>query len=226
MQTNEDVLSAVREKDLETLDALLEEHPEWVETRDPNGVSLLLYAVYCNNTEAVELIRARREKLDVFEASAIGEMDTLAECHERDAGAFRRIAPDGFTAVHLAAFFRRLAALEFILEHGGDANLPAAAPSMVRPIHSAAASRDADAVCLVLQHGADPDLKQQGGHTALHAAVLHNNVPMVEVLLSGGADLTVPNDEGQTAIDIAEKAQDAPDDTVLKLLRTAAPEEL
>ena len=112
-------------------------------------------------------------------------------------------SPDGFTPLHLAAFFANSATVSFLLGRGADANAVSSNEMSLRPIHSAAAANP-DAVEPLLEHGADPNTQQVGGWTALHAAADRGNVPLVELLLARGADPSLASDGGQTPADMAE----------------------
>ena len=83
---------------------------------------------------------------------------------------------DGFTPLHLAAFFGGAEAVRAILARGADPDADADNTFGVRPIHSAAAVGDHASVRALLEAGADPNVEQQGGHTPLDAA-LHNETP-------------------------------------------------
>ena len=78
---------------------------------------------------------------------------------------------DGFTALHLAAFFGQEEAAKVLLESGAELNLVARNASIiVTPLHSAAAGAHSAIVKLLLEHGADPNASQDGGFTPLHSA--------------------------------------------------------
>ncbi len=57
-----------------------------------------------------------------------------------------------------------------LLEAGADPDDDADNPARVRPVHAAAAARDVESMRLLLEAGADPNMRQQAGLTALHAA--------------------------------------------------------
>ena len=65
---------------------------------------------------------------------------------------------DGFTPLHLAAFFGGAEAVRAILARGADPDADADNPLGVRPIHSAAAVGDIESVRALLEAGADPNV--------------------------------------------------------------------
>jgi ankyrin repeat protein len=54
--------------------------------------------------------------------------------------------------------------------------------------------------------GADPNVREQAGYTALHAAAQNGDLDTIRALLLGGADLTLKSEDGKTALDIAMDA--------------------
>ena len=165
-------------------------------------MSDLLQAVYRGDAAARDGILASRAPETVFEAAAVGDVDRLAALLD-DPGA---VADDGFTPLHLAAFFRHPAAVRLLLERGAPVNAVAANPTRVQPLHSAAAGGDADCVRLLVAAGADVDARQQGGFVPLHAAAQNGDEAALETLLAAGADPSVATEDGRTAADLARAA--------------------
>jgi ankyrin repeat protein len=175
-------------------------------------VSALLQAKYeGRNDEAEQLARSLGEAtLDVFEAAALGRIDRLRALIDADASVIRSIASDGFTPLHLAAFFGQPASAVLLLERGADANAVAANAMKVTPLHSAAATRQRTIVRALLERGADPNAKQQGGWTPIQASANSGDAETTSLLLAKGADPRLANDDGKTAIDLAiAKGHDA-----------------
>lgn len=156
--------------------------------RDDEGVSALLRALYYGSDEMVEALRPGKIELDVFEAAAFGDVDRLRKLLDEDPARVDAFAPDGFTPLTLAAFFRREEAVRLLLERGADANLRAQhAQIQVMPIHAAAAGNETGIVRLLLDSGADVTAEQPGGFTALDAAEQNANAEMAALLRERGA---------------------------------------
>jgi ankyrin repeat protein len=169
-------------------------------------VSDLMDAVYRGDTAARDAVLAERGPEDVFEAAAVGDVARLAALLDEDPARAGAFAEDGFTALHLAAFFRQAGALRLLLERGAPVDAVATNPMRVRPLHSAAASGETEAGRLLVEAGADVHARQQGGYTPLHAVAQHGDAVAVDLLLGAGADPVAANDEGRTAADLAREA--------------------
>ena len=86
--------------------------------------------------EILELLLAANPALDVFDAAAVGRTRGLEELLAADDGLAKGWSPDGFTPLHLAAFFGQEDAARLLLEHGADANVVARHESLkVAPLH-------------------------------------------------------------------------------------------
>jgi uncharacterized protein len=169
------------------------------------GVSPLLEAQYAMDEERVAALLAEGPELDVHEAAAVGDVDRLRELLDGRPELASAVATDGFTALHLAAFFRRPEGVRLLLERGADPNAVAENAMRVTPLHSAAARGDHVAVRLLLAAGADPNARQQGGFVPLHAAVAVGDRELAEMLLAAGADPNARTDDGRTPEDLADR---------------------
>jgi ankyrin repeat protein len=142
-------------------------------------------------------------ELDVLEAAALGRLDVLRSHLDGDPDALSARTPDGFTALHLAAFFGGGAAVRALLAAGASAEADADNRLGVRPLHSAAAAGDHDAVRALLEAGADPNVRQQGGYTPLLQAAHTDDPELTRMLLDHGADRTMAADDGRDAAAMA-----------------------
>jgi ankyrin repeat protein len=124
----------------------------------------------------------------VFEAAALGRVDRLRRLLAEEPGRARSWTPDGFTALHLAAFFGPPEAVQALLDAGADPHAVAANPMKVQPLHSAAAARNLEASRMLLEAGADPNAAQQEGFRPLDAATQNGDDALRELLLAHGAD--------------------------------------
>jgi len=188
-------------------DALRDEldlDPDLAETRNADGLSPVLYALYNGKGELVEPLLDANPPLDVFDSAAVGRTRGLEELLDGEPELVTTWSKDGFTALHLAAFFGEEEAAKILLERGAEVNLVARNASIhVTPLHSAAAGSHPGIVKLLLEHGADPNAAQDGGFTPLHSAAQNDDRESAEALLEAGADPALATDESKTPADLA-----------------------
>src|SRR3954453_23156550 len=148
-------------------------------------LSPVLTALYGGHRDEAERLAGEP---DVLEAAALGRLDVLRTHLEGDPEALTARTPEGFTALHLAAFFGGGAAVRMLLAAGAPADADADNDRDVRPLHSAPAAGDHDAVRALLEAGADPNVRQQGGYTPLLQAAHADDPELTGMLLEHGAD--------------------------------------
>ncbi|MCI0671053.1 MAG: ankyrin repeat domain-containing protein [Myxococcaceae bacterium] len=210
------VVQAVLEGDAARLATLLREEPARAHARDAQGVSALLLALYRRREDMAALLR--HAALDVFEAAALGDDARLQALLEKEPAQARTLSADGFTALHLAAFFGQPGAVQGLLQRGAEPGVAAQNAMRVQPLHAAVSGASLAVTELLLAAGALPDARQQGGWTPLHSAAQQGRVDLVRALLAAGADPRLTNDEGVTA---AQLARDRGHTEVMELLVSA-----
>lgn len=204
-----DLITAIDSGDVETVRTLLDASPEAASRRDPDGLPLVLRALYRRRARVAEVIAERHGNLDLHEAAALGRYGRAEEVLRSDHGSVDHFSADGFTPLHYAAYFGHPDLARLLLDHGADADVEARNPSRVRPLHSAAARGDVTICRMLLDAGADPDRRQEGGFTPLMSAALHGRTELVEELLSRGADPAVAAEDGRSAADFAREGDHA-----------------
>jgi ankyrin repeat protein len=200
-----DMAKAIQNGELEALQKAMDARPELANVRDENGVSLLLQAAYHRKWEVADLVLSYKETLDIFEAAAFNHSERIKQLVEDEPHSMGAWSPDGFTALHLAAFFGRLDAVETLVANGAEVSVPSRNPMAVTPLGSAAAGSHHEIVEVLLTHGAEVDAQQTGGYTALHTAAHSGDQDLVKKLLSHGADRSLRTDEGKNAADMARE---------------------
>ena len=193
----EELIGAIKDGDAERVRALLDDDPSLAAVRDGAGLSAVLTARYHRQDEALDALLAAGPELDVLDAAATGRLDVLRAHVEASPDALAARTPEGFTPLHLAAFFGDGAAVRLLLAAGMDADADQENPARVRPLHSAVAVRDHDAARALLEAGADPNCVQQGGFTPLLAAAHHDDAELAALLLRHGADRELAADDGR-----------------------------
>ena len=137
------------------------------------------------------------------DAAEAGDDGRVHELLDRDPADVNRTRDDGWTPLHLAAFYGRTAVAEMLLARGADANAISTNAMANRPLHAAVAGRHLAVVELLLRHGADPDAAQHGGWTPLQGAAQHGDQSIIRALLARGADPAARSDDGRNASDLA-----------------------
>ncbi len=186
-----DLVTAITSDDLASI---LREQPELVNARDEHGVSALLLSMYHRRPEARDALLAAGAEVGPLEAAALGDVENL----QRDAR-----GGDGFTPLHLAAFFGGAQAVRALLAMGAKPDADADNTFGVHPIHSASAVGDHDSVRALLEAGANPNVHQKGGFTPLHTAAHNGDATLARLLLDHGADPDLAADDGKTPRDMA-----------------------
>jgi ankyrin repeat protein len=167
--------------------------------------SELLDALYRGDGETAERLAADRDDLNLFEAAALGRSDRVFELLQGDHSLVEAWSPDGFTALHLAAFFSGDGlTVHMLCALGGDPNAVSGNEMRVTPLGSAAARLHGEAVLPLLVFGGNPNAAQNGGYTPLHSAAAGADRELVDLLLRYGADPHARS-EGGTPAELAAR---------------------
>jgi ankyrin repeat protein len=133
---------------------LLAADPAAAAAHDEQGLTVLMRAAY-RGGDVFAAVRAANPPLEPFDRIMVGESDGLPA---PDAW-----TPDGFTALHIAAFAKNVEAARALLEAGADPNVYATASfARVTPLGTCAFAGADDVAELLLAHGADPTLVERG----------------------------------------------------------------
>src|SRR6188508_2017340 len=205
MATAADMMAAVAAGETERVSALLAEDSSLAMVRGDDGVSAVLLARYRFDRPTMDALLAADPDLDLFEASAVGRVDRVRVAIDDDRESVRRLSPDGYTALHLAAFFGKPEIARMLLDAGASVDTYTTNDFANQPLHAAAAGRHLEVCRVLLAAVADVNATQHGGYTPLHEAAQHGDVEMVELFLSAGGDPTLEVPEG-TPADLAEAA--------------------
>ena len=160
----ERLVEAAKSGDAAAVRALVTQHPGLAAERLPSGESPLMAALYRGHRDVVQTLVDLGAELDVFAAAAVGSMAALTEAL-RQPGAVEAFAYDGWTPLHLAAFFGQLDAVRILLDRGADLRAISRNSMKNTPLHAATAGKHEQIARLLLEHGADPHAIDAGGYT-------------------------------------------------------------
>src|SRR5712664_4557987 len=88
------LVEAIRAGDKDALGALLSAEPGLLRFATPNGSSVLLLAAYYGHAELAEVFARHGAKPDVFEASALGDLEAVRKLVSGDRALVNAFAPD------------------------------------------------------------------------------------------------------------------------------------
>ncbi|HEY4816025.1 MAG TPA: ankyrin repeat domain-containing protein [Candidatus Acidoferrum sp.] len=197
------LMEAIRAGDKAAVDALVGAEPGLLRVRAPNGSSVMLLAAYFGHPEVAEVFVRHGAKADVFEASALGDLETVRKLVSGDRALVNEFAADGFYPLGLAAYFGHRAIVEFLLKNGANVSTAARNAQKVTALHAGASRGGAEIVKILLEAGADSNAKQERGFVPLHSAAANGNAAIVELLLKHGARADAKADDGKTPADMA-----------------------
>jgi ankyrin repeat protein len=206
--TEDDLFALIAATDVRAVRGLLEDQPWLATDRDEDGVSALMRARYQMDRGLVATVRAHVAELDVFESAAFGDLDRLSELLATEPDLVNATSGDGFTPLHLAAFFGQTDAVRLLLARGAEPDVRGQGWMTGTALSAAAAGGHTAIVLLLLEVGVDPNVQQAQGFTPLHAAAQNADLEAVRALLDAGADPAIVTEEGVTAAELAEQAGD------------------
>ncbi len=203
----QDLFAAIGKEDVRRIRALITANPALAESTDQSGATPLLFSVYSQTPQSTEALRQCGLTPNIVEAAALGDVQRVRHLIERDASSVRTFSKDGFTPLHLAAFFGHPRVAELLLQHGADPNTFSGNALRATPLQSAAAGKNEDVAELLLNHNADPNVRGEGGYSPLHEAASNGQIKLAKSLLKHGAAINAKGDDGKTPLKVASESQ-------------------
>jgi ankyrin repeat protein len=199
------IFDAISSGDPAKVKRKLAREPDAVGERDAEGLSPLVRALYEAKPGMVDVLLDHGVELDLFEAAALGKTELLGTLVGRSKRRANGYSPDGFTPLHLAAFFGQTDSVGLLLDRGADIEARSKNTRLraVTPLHSAIAGHRTDVALLLLERGADVNATQPGGWTPLHQAAANGDLALCKVLLKQGAKRRQMSDDRTRPLDFA-----------------------
>ena len=199
------LIDAIKAGEFDRVKLMVTADPALIDARGRTGESAILTAVYHRQKEIVNLLVARGAAMSLFDACAAGEMERVERLVAADASAINTYSADGWTPLHLGAFFGHTKVVEFLLAHAADVKARSRNTNGNMPLHAALAGNHKMAAGLLIGHGADVNAADAGGWRPLHLAAANNNIDSIEALIAQGADVAAGNGEGLPALSLAQE---------------------
>jgi ankyrin repeat protein len=151
--------------------------------RLPSGESPLMAALYRGHHDIVEALIDAGAEIDIFAAAATGRMADLRREIARESVTL--YAYDGWTPLHLAAFFGHLGAARLLVEAGADVHAVSRNGLSNTPLHAATSGRHSDVAMYLLERGASGSAVDSGGYTPLQIASENGLAEIVATIKRG-----------------------------------------
>jgi ankyrin repeat protein len=182
----DDLWLAVCEGDHAMVETIVDERPDLARGKTAEGVPWTLAAVYRGHPGVADLLLRHGAELDAFTAAALGRTDQLAVLLDRGAVDVGDRSADGWTPLHLAAFFGHRETAAMLLDRGADPAARSANDLDNTPLHAALAGRRDPVAELLVERGADVNALASG-LTPLDIATGSDNEAMAAYLRAHGA---------------------------------------
>ncbi|MEO5894173.1 MAG: ankyrin repeat domain-containing protein [Vicinamibacterales bacterium] len=194
------ITDAAKLGDRDAVKRLLADDPSLVTARDESGETPLMSALYRGHMEMVDLLVDAGAPLDLFAAAATGRTDALERNLASFGDAVGSYAYDGWTPLHLAAFFGHTAAAERLLDAGADPKAVSRNSLANTALHAATAGKHSEVALLLIARGADVSAVDSARHTPLHIAAENDLRDVVRALRAAGADPHAVDADDQTPL--------------------------
>lgn len=200
---NPEFFGAIKQGDAMKVAAMIKEDPCLLSDKDENGLGAYTVARYSRQDEVAKLLLAKGVELDIFAACLAGVNERLVELLAADRGLVNSYSHDGWTPLHLVAFFGRPDLAEILLANGADVHARSTNQMHNTPLHAAVAGKRPDLASVLLSHGAEVNARQHGGWMPLHAAAQNGDTELARLLISLGAEVNARAENNQTPLDLA-----------------------
>ena len=203
---HEELFKAIETGDLKAVQSIVETNPDALGATNSEGITPIVYAAYWGQPEIRDWLLSVAPSLTFWEAATTGRRDRVQELIRDEPKHLQAFSPDGFTALHLAAFFGQPETVRVLIDAGADVSAWTTNALVNQPLHAAVAgpvdTRLAIARVLV-DAGAAVNARQAGGFTPLMAAAQNGDEELADFLLSHDADASAKDDQGRSSVDLA-----------------------
>ncbi len=190
---SQEIFPAVMRGDLDRVEILIEEHPEWINATSWGGWTPLHRAAQFGHGDIIDLLISKgsnmeaKTNLDItpLYAAIIGQKsDVVKQLIGKGADVFA-LRKDGETMLHIAAALGQEDIVEILISNGLEVDVTRRYG--VTPLHLASVFGHKSTVEALLSKGAEIDRKNDNGSTALHLAAAAGETQIVDLLKEKGA---------------------------------------
>ena len=193
----------VKKGSLAEVKAAIDADPSLATALNTSGQSSFILAKYYRQNEVASYLLDILPMVDIFEASVAGETQSVLAKLQENPDLLESRNADGWTPLHLAAFFGTPELINALLDRGASVDARSGNAMANTPLHAAVAGGKTENVAALVKRGADVNAQQSGGWTALHGAAQSGNREMVEVLIAHSADVKARAGNNQNPLDLA-----------------------
>lgn len=158
----EDLWLAICEGDHATVESIVDERPALARGRTAEGLPWTLAAVYRGHPGVADLLLRHGAELDPFTAAALGRTDQLRVMLDRGEAGLQDLSADGWTPLHLAAFFGHPETAAMLIDRGADMAARSRNDIGNTPLHAAVAGGRSAVAELLVERGADVNAVANG----------------------------------------------------------------
>jgi ankyrin repeat protein len=194
---------SVKKGDIEAVQSALAADPDLLNATNEAGQGAFLLAKYYRQDAMAALLLSHGPQLNFFDQCVAGDTASVLAQIDANPLLLEAHSNDGWTPLHLAAFFGALDLADALLAKGAEIDSRSTNNMQNTPLHAAVAGRRAAMVKFLLERGANANARQTGGWTALQGAAQNGDRDMLEALIANGADINARAENNQCALDLA-----------------------
>ncbi len=192
-------MGALAAGDMAALQQAVADDPSILARETPLGVGLVMAACYHRFMAGAEWLAMEQRTIGWSEEIALGRVSAVSARASQGTLPLAGHTADGWTPLHVAAFFDRAEIVHLLLDAGADITVLSTNEQANQPLHAAAAGRALRSATALVERGAPVNGRTAQGYTPLMIAAANGLDKVAELLLGAGADPLLKDDEENDA---------------------------